>query len=399
MRISGLDREALVRRNQRLATEKRRPSRRAKLRDRMLSSIARLPIPQQHPRRQRLLIIRPDHLGDAVLTTPAIQLIKRAKPDLELHALCGGWSADLFSRFPEIDRVLTLDFPGFRRRIGSSRLHALRLAIDASLMLRRIGYSSAIIMRHDHWWGGLLAYLAGVPERIGCDVSGVAPFLTFPVPHQHQHAIWQNLRLAEAWLGSKAPAAIKLDFPLEQPDIDDMARRLAGITMPIICLHPGAGAASKLWLADKWAALADELARDDAAQIVFSGASAEQAMIDGIVARMQHQALILAGETSVGQLAALYARARIVIGMDSGAMHVAAALGRPTVTLFGPADPIEFAPWGDRERNRVVASAIGCRPCRILDWSGDDAAWHPCVREISVRQALAAARQALRSAE
>ena len=76
-------------------------------------------------------------------------------------------------------------------------------------------------------------------------------------------------------------------------------------------------------------------------------------------------------------------------------MHIAAAVHTPTVALFGPADPIEFAPWGDRRRQAVVTSAIGCRPCRILDWRADDPDYHPCVRDIKVEQVLAAAQQVL----
>ena len=112
---------------------------------------------------------------------------------------------------------------------------------------------------------------------------------------------------------------------------------------------------------------------------------------------MSTEAVRIAGETSVGQLAALYARSRAVLGPDSGALHLAAAVSTPTVALFGPADPAEFAPWGDRRRHEVVTAEIGCRPCRILDWRDDDLAYHPCVRDISVQQVLEAARRVLDS--
>ena len=97
----------------------------------------------------------------------------------------------------------------------------------------------------------------------------------------------------------------------------------------------------------------------------------------------------------MGQLAALYRRSLAVLGADSGAMHVAAAVGAATVALFGPADPHEFAPWGDRRRQAVVASDIACRPCRILEWRDDELENHPCVREITVEEVLRAARAVL----
>ena len=76
-------------------------------------------------------------------------------------------------------------------------------------------------------------------------------------------------------------------------------------------------------------------------------------------------------------------------------MHLAAAAHTPTVTLFGPADPVEFAPWGDPCRHAVVTSDIACRPCRILDWRDDNPAYHPCVNEITVGQVMEAASRVL----
>jgi ADP-heptose:LPS heptosyltransferase len=102
----------------------------------------------------------------------------------------------------------------------------------------------------------------------------------------------------------------------------------------------------------------------------------------------------MVGDTRVGQLAALFARARVVLGPDSGPLHLAAAVGAPTVTLFGPADPAEFGPWGSRQKHFVLTSDIGCRPCRVLDWGDDDPAFHPCVRDINAAQVLDAARRA-----
>jgi heptosyltransferase-2/heptosyltransferase-3 len=83
----------------------------------------------------------------------------------------------------------------------------------------------------------------------------------------------------------------------------------------------------------------------------------------------------------------------VVLGPDNGPLHLAAAVATPTVALFGPADPDEFRPWGPVERHAVLASSIACRPCRVLDWSGDDPANHPCMSDISVGAVLEAARR------
>ncbi len=393
-----LDREALVARNQHMTEAFGRSALKHRLRDRMLTAIARIPVMPSQSDSQRLLIIRPDHLGDVLLSTPAIQAIKRSCPDQSIHVLCGEWSADLLANYSEVDRVLTLPFPGFRRS-NSVAIDPWRLAIQSSRMLRKIGYSSTVIMRPDHWWGALLAFFAGIRQRIGYDHGNVAPFLTKSYKFEYRHAVEQNMRLVEAWTGDVKRADIRLEYPVQAADREYIDSHLSSRNIPadraIVSIHPGSGAASKIWRAGKWARAADIVADEYEAAIVFTGTDSESALIREIAARMKQDAYIIAGATTVGQLAALYVRSLAVLGPDSGAMHLAAAVGAPTVALFGPADPNEFAPWGDPRRHAIVTSDIGCRPCRILDWRDDNAEYHPCVREITVGQVMAATRRVL----
>ena len=395
-----MNREALVQRNIRLAASRHRPTLKQRLRDSGLRLLAKAPVLQSDQPRQRLLVIRPDHLGDVLLTTPALKLLKRRRPNLELHVLCGPWSASLLAAYPEIDQVITLPFPGFNRVSEPTNPNGWLGLLKSARMLRRIGYGGAIIMRPDHWWGALLAYAAGIPQRIGYELSGVAPLLTRAIQYQRQHAVTQSLRLAQAWLeADDEDETVELGYPIAAADdawiASYLAERNLGSSSPTICIHPGSGADSKLWQNDKWAAVADALDNEFRAAIIFTGTSAEERLSDTIIAQMRAQAMNLAGMTSIGQSAALFRRSLLVLGTDNGAMHLAAAVGTPTVTLFGPADPMEFAPWGPPRRHAIVTSAIDCRPCRILDWRNDSPDYHPCVREISVDEVLAAARRLL----
>lgn len=378
----------------------RRASPKQRLRDQMLAVSARLPVAKARAGGDGLLIVKPDHLGDVLLSTPAIQALKRSQPKLRIHVLCGEWAAAVLASYDEIDRVLTLPFPGFRRA-SSAAPSPWRLAIETARRLRKIGYASAIIMRPDHWWGALVAHLAGIPRRIGYDFENVAPFLTEAVEFKQSHAVEQNLRLVSPWTGDVDAADAKLEYPVPAADRDYASalidRWRVEADTPMVCIHPGSGAASKLWRADSWAKVGDKIAAEFGAKIVFTGTRSEAALIAESAAGMSAEAVRIAGETTVGQLAALYARARAVLGPDSGALHLAAAVATPTVALFGPADPAEFAPWGDRRRHEVVTAEIGCRPCRILDWRDDDAEFHPCVRDISAQQVLEAVRRVLDS--
>ncbi|MCY3833597.1 MAG: lipopolysaccharide heptosyltransferase II [Chloroflexi bacterium] len=393
-----MDKAALATRNRRLAARLHQRSFKHRLRNGLLRLIAYAPAFTKSSRTNRILIIRPDHLGDMILTTPAIKALKRQRPELSIHVLCGGLCAALLENYDEVDQILTLPFPGFGRA-GSIADNAYRLALNSARQLRRIGYDSALIMRPDHWWGALLAYLAGIPQRIGYDLEGLSPFLTESRAREHQHAVLQNLRLVEAF-GPVPPADdIQLDFPLRAADCAAIDNCLADWEIPaerpLVCIHPGSGAASKLWRNENWAVVADAVARDFKAAIVFTGTAEESEIIDDIAAKMERDAANLAGATTVGQLAALYRRSLAALGPDSGAMHLAAAVHTPTVTLFGPADPIEFAPWGDPKRHVVVRSDIACAPCRILDWRADDPKYHPCVRDVGVEQVLRAAHGVL----
>jgi heptosyltransferase-2/heptosyltransferase-3 len=361
--------------------------------------IAHIPLRQQQESQPRILLIRPDHLGDVLLSTPAIRALKAARPATELHALVGPWSANVLANIPEVDAVLTLNFPGFERD-GHKRgpfapyIQLLRSARH----LRQIGYTSAVILRPDHWWGAVLAYLAGIPQRIGYHLPEVAPFLTHGLELRREHVVMQNCRLVEQWTGPMQPEDARYEFPVYDADSDYINDYLQnwGITpsQDLICIHPGSGTWVKLWQAEKWASVADTLSEQLDAQVVFTGGEQERALVQQIAAGMRHNPCIMVGDTRLEQLAALYSRAKVVLGPDSGPMHLAAAVGTPTVTLYGPADPVEFGTWGPKAKHFIITTDIGCRPCRVLDWADDNPEFHPCVREITIGQVLSAARQA-----
>lgn len=395
-----MDREALILRNRSMTTAFHAMPLKHYVRRAMLHLIAGMPVFPIRPRpANRVLLIRPDHLGDVLLTTPAIHALRAAHPKLELHALVGQWTANALASYPEVDQVLTLPFPGFSRLPKDSWRSPYQLALSAAHHLRRIGYGSAIIFRPDHWWGAMVAYLAGIPERIGYDLPDTAPFLTQAVPHRHDHAVIQNLRLVEEWTGAIPAQNAFYRFPVDHVDrsyIDGYLQEW-GIDShhPVICIHPGSGTWVKHWVEDKWAVVADTLAEQFGAAVVFTGGDHELQLIRRITANMKQLYCVIAGETHVGQLGALFSRARVVLGPDSGPLHLAAAVDTPTVTLYGPADPVEFGPWGSSHKHIVLTSSIGCRPCRIIDWADDDPQYHPCVREISLAQVLEAARRAI----
>jgi heptosyltransferase-2/heptosyltransferase-3 len=121
-------------------------------------------------------------------------------------------------------------------------------------------------------------------------------------------------------------------------------------------------------------------------------------MIDEIQCRLAAPPLILAGEATLGQLAALYRHCVLVLGVDSGPMHLATAAGARTVVLFGPVDHRRFAPWGPLERHTVVRSDLWCSPCGVIEACPRGTRPSECMTTIGIAQVLAVAEQSTKAA-
>lgn len=392
-----MDRDALIMRNRAMAAAFHQPSLKHRARYAGLMALSRLPFIPRRADTQRILLIRPDHLGDVLLSTPAINALRQFCPDAEIHALVGPWSAEVLVNFEALDAIITLPFPGFSRTPQPNWRSPYEQAFQAATRLRRIGYSAALILRPDHWWGALLARLAGIPVRVGYDSGDTSLFVNHRVPYTHQHAVLQSVRLAEAFSGQSMDAGIALAFPVRPEDSYWVEGYLSewGIEPDerILAIHPGSGTWVKRWEEARWAVVADALHEQLGVQIILTGSDHEMPMISQIVAAMKHTPTLMVGDASIGQLGALYQRCIAVLGPDSGPLHLAAAVSTPTLTLFGPADPEEFRPWGPSDRHVVLTAALGCRPCRVIDWGTDDPANHPCVRDITIERVLDAARR------
>ncbi len=348
-----------------------------------------------------VLLIRPDHLGDLLFLTPALHALRAARPDVRLDLLAGPWGVDAVRGNADLDRIHLCRFPGFERRPKDSRLEPYRILYAAAAELRATGYDAAVVLRFDHWWGAWLAAAAGIPRRIGYAWPETQPFVTEAYPYNcDRHEVEQNAHLLAALVGAPLEPG-PLRYAVAPADADWAERWLAGHGLdrrqPLVAVHPGAGAAVKQWPAAAWSAVADSLAREQNAQILLTGSAGERVLTLAVAAGMARPALDVAGQTTLGQLAALQARCALVLGSDSGPLHLAVAAGVPTVHLYGPAATAKFGAWGDPARHRVVTSPWACVPCDRLDWTGRALAYHACMAAITVDTVLAAARQAMAS--
>lgn len=365
---------------------------------------------------RKLLLIRPDHLGDVLLLTPALASLRKALPQTEITVLVSPSGAASLENNPHIDRVVRLDFPGMSRQPQSNFLAPYLYALEQSRQLRAKGYDAAINFRNDYWWGALLLYLADIPVRLGYRWPESRRFLTHDTAStepgslpQDQHSAAANLNLVRRFLKlyNQPPALDQAESRLVfKPSTDDdryIRLQLSewGINrgQKLVAIHPGTGATIKLWTVQDFAAVADSLATKHGVRVVFTGGAAEKGLITDILKSCQVEHLHLDSSGWWGRLAALFARCDLVIGLDSGPLHLAVAAGTPSIHLFGPTDPAIFGPWGDPTRHRVIRTEIDlpCQPCGVLDFRRTCQKGGYCMRTIKTAQVLAAAEELIAS--
>ncbi|MFN8533744.1 MAG: glycosyltransferase family 9 protein [Dehalococcoidia bacterium] len=348
-----------------------------------------LPLPSRRPGSEfgRIALIRPDHLGDLVLAQPAIDRLRDALPDATVDLWVGPWSAPVAAGIGGV-AVRTLPFPGFERTPKRSPLAPYEVLSAAARRLRSDRYDAAIILRFDHWWGALLAKLSGIPVRIGYDQPDTSPLLTHRLPHRPgHHETLQNATLVDCLVNlagvqptTDPPGRPSLSFPGEvTPN---------GLPEHFAIFHPGAGAPVKRWRPERFGEVARALEERYGLAIAVSGSEAERPLVDQTIAALPGGAVPLVG-LGLPILAAALRRARLVLGPDSGILHLASAVGTPTVRLYGPVDHATFGPWSDPD-SRVVVSPMLCVPCNRLDWPQELLPYHPCVREIATERVLTA---------
>jgi ADP-heptose:LPS heptosyltransferase len=368
----------------------------------------------------RIVLVRPDHLGDVLLTTPAIAALRAALPQAYLVALVGPWATEALAHNPDLDAVETIDFPGFERGATARRSwQPWRPYTQLVREARRLGawrLDAAVILRPDFWWGAALVAMAGVPVCVGYDLPPGNHALTHlaAYPPAPEHSARRALRLAASaaralggsppdeasWDPASAPLRFSFTAADRQWAGDWLARQgLAPDAAPII-LHPGAGAPVKLWPAALWARTLETLADEVGAPVVVAGTPAEASLVAAVRNALHGTtpAVALVEAVSLGRYAALLARARLALGVDSGPLHLAVAVGTPSVRLYGPTDPVIFGPWGPADLHAVVGSNLPCAPCGRLDYAHAELVLHPCLRLLAPHEVLAVARRVLAAA-
>jgi heptosyltransferase-2 len=334
----------------------------------------------------RILVRATNWLGDAVVSLPALRAMRERFPQAHLAVLARPAVADLYRREPCCDRVIL-------GRKGQSRR---RLAQE----LRGEGFECAVLFANS-LDAALVAWLARIPRRIGYRRDGRGWLLTDAIgrprrgeipPHERFYYL-ELLRRAGVLDGLPAADTLELSNTAAARQSGEALFRRMGFEGPVIGLSPGAqNSRAKQWMPEGFAGAAVRLARELGGGVALFGAEAERPLAEAIAEAIRqagHPVLNLAGETSLGQFIELAAACSVFLTNDSGAMHVAAAAGAPTVAVFGPTIVEATGPVSPRAR--VVREPVECSPCMLRDCPID----HRCLRRIPVERVAQAALELL----
>jgi heptosyltransferase III len=306
----------------------------------------------------RALVVKLRHHGDVLLASPVLGALKSRAPAMEVDALVYDDTAQMLEGHPALARLHAVG-RGWRSRTALGRLRA-EIGLFRELRARRY---DLIVHLSEQPRGAWLARTLGARYSVAPKMSNRRGYWAKSFTHLYprvprRHMVEVNL---------DALRRIGLQPPLEQRKVvfvpGESAQRNVDRLLPagpFIHLHPASRWRFKCWTAEKNAELIDRLAADGH-RVVVTAAPEEMPFIDEILGKARAKPLNLAGRLSIKELGALTARARLFVGVDSMPMHLAAAMGTPTLALFGPSGEHEWGPWG--AGHRIVSSTHSCRPC------------------------------------
>lgn len=336
---------------------------------------------------ERLLIRGTNWIGDVVMTLPAVAAIRKSWPRARISVLAKPWVAEVYRLCPDVDEVIVFEEPGRHGGIGGK----WRLAED----LRRSDFDCAILLQNAIE-AAIIASLAAIPLRAGYNSDGRGPLLTHSVRRtkaiRRVHQIDYYIEMVRALGCTPAGRDVHLNPAGDYATLVETLLDRFGIEedRPLIGIAPGAAyGPAKKWFPERFAAVADRLIEATGGRAVLFGSKGDRESTALVQAKARHPLTDVAGETNLKEAIALIHRCRIFVSNDSGLMHVAGALGVPTIAIFGSTDPVATSPAG--ERSVVIHHDVPCGPCLKPVCPTD----FRCMEMIGVEEVTAAALKLL----
>ncbi len=346
----------------------------------------------------RILVRGVNWIGDAVMTTPALQRLRSSFPQAHITLLATPRTTGIFEDSLFFDEIIE-----YRRREDG-----VKAFFETVKMIRHRRFDLAALFQNA-FEAALLAMLGGARLRIGFAEQGRGLLLTHKLhrgpQHRNRHQVHDYLDIVaeceRVCLGSDFKSNVSNPLPSltagsHQRQAAELLLRSSGFYLnshPIVAFNTGAtNSRAKCWPEDRFAALADRLVDDLNAQIVLIGAASERDSAERVMEQMKIKGAInFAGRTSMMELIGLLNASDLIVTNDTGPAHIAAALGRPTLTIFGPTNEFETAPTGMRAE-MVRAEGVECARCMLRDCPID----HRCMTRITADEVFERAREMLK---
>ena len=331
----------------------------------------------------RILIIQTAFLGDVILCTPLIKATRKLFPHSFISFLLIPETKNILENNPHLNEVIVYD----KRRKDKGLKNFFKMV----KYVKEKDFDLAIIP-HRHLRAALLAYFAKIPQRIGFDKSSGSFLLTQKVPYQNNsHEVERNLSLLDDFSGDLLDKTLEL-FPSPQ-DFSYAQELLRGSGIKEndkkVGVAPGSIWATKRWLPERFAEVSDLLIKKAGAKVIFLGSKEDEKLCLEIANLMEEKPVILAGRTNILQSAAIISKCKVILSNDSAPVHIASAMKRPVVAIFGSTIPeFGFGPY--EEGSIIIEKKIECRPCGIHGKNKCPKKHFKCMTEITTPEVFEA---------
>jgi heptosyltransferase-3 len=355
------------------------------------------PLFQRLPPNSRVLFIRIRNLGEAVLDTANLRALKEWRPDLRITTLVEEIYTDLYAADPDIEAIPLPRGESHKRSTIGARLNTIR-------ELRREKFAAAINL-HGGPASAQLTFSSGAPHRIGASHFRNGYAYNLRIPPAEDILGRKDLHTVEyqfgqfKWLGlpNDEPGPTQLFVDPRRRETAHAKLREAGVDLakPYAALAPTSEFYTKRWPPQRYAAVAQQLI-ERGLQVVMTGAPTEEQKIQLKAVQDSTKHLLYSlSSFNIGELVAVVADSRLLVGNDGGPAHIAAAVKTPLVVLFGPASSERWRPW--RAPAELVQNHFPCNPCSM--YTCEAFAEPECIRSLSIDQVMKAIDNQLRQGD
>lgn len=309
---------------------------------------------------ESILVRATNWVGDVVMSLPALEALREIYPESRITVLARPWVKELLSSHPAVDDV-------WEFAKGGGHIRDLKAVWRAAKRVREGDFAMAVLFQNA-FEAGLISRIGSVPVSVGYDTDGRRLLLSHPVSRKtapkgaHQVAYYLNIIRALGWNGEERDPFLRVTEgnrlqARRQLEVEGVApdRRVVGMA-------PGAAfGPAKRWPSERFAEIADRAAAEWGAGILILGSAGDSESCQAVASAMESTPVDLCGRTSLAEAVAFIDACDLFVTNDSGLMHVSAALGVPTVAVFGSTDPVATGPRGPL--TRVVQNPVECAPC------------------------------------